>query len=98
MVNRIRSKDNILFGGAILESVYKGTLTNETWSYNLRQNKWKRLSPEVSPPPMADHNMAHDAKRNSILLFGGELGTLYSNKLSGELWIFDSRINSWINK
>ncbi len=98
MVNRINSKDNIIFGGAILESVYKGTLTNETWSYNLTQNKWNRLSPEVSPPPMADHNMAYDAKRNSIILFGGELGTLYSNKLSGDLWIFNSGINSWIKK
>jgi N-acetylneuraminic acid mutarotase len=98
MVNRINSKDNIIFGGTVLESVYKGTLTNETWSYNLKQNKWKRLFPEVSPPPIADHNMAYDAKRNLIYLFGGELGTLYSNKLSGELWIFDSGINSWIKK
>jgi hypothetical protein len=98
MVNRINAKDNIIFGGAILESVYKGTLTNETWSYTLKQNKWKQLSPEISPPPIADHNMAFDTKRNSILLFGGELGTLYSNKLSGDLWIFDSRNNSWIKK
>jgi N-acetylneuraminic acid mutarotase len=98
MVNRSIAKDNIIFGGAILESVYKGTLTNTTWSYDLKLNKWEKLSPKISPPPIADHNMAYDTKRNTIFLFGGELETLYSNKLCGDSWIFDSSLDSWIRK
>jgi N-acetylneuraminic acid mutarotase len=98
MVYRSKSKDNFLFGGAVLESTFKGILKNETWSYNLKQNKWKQLIPVVSPPPIADHNMAYNPKKNMIFLFGGELGTLYSNKLSGDSWLFDSKRNTWIKK
>jgi N-acetylneuraminic acid mutarotase len=98
MVFRKKTKDNILFGGAILESVFKGSPINSTWSYNLKQNKWEQLIPKISPPPMANHSMTYDTKRNTIFLFGGELEALYSNKLSGNSWLFDSKLNNWIKK
>ena len=98
IVYRSKTKDNILFGGAILESKFKGSLMNETWSYDLKQNNWKQLFPKNSPPPVANQNMAYSTKKNIILLFGGELGTLYSNKLSGDTWVFDSKRNTWIKK
>jgi N-acetylneuraminic acid mutarotase len=98
MVFRNKTKDIILFGGAVLESVFKGSPINSTWSYNLKQNKWKQLSPNISPPPMANHSMTYDPKRNTIFLFGGELEALYSNKISGDTWVYDSKQNTWIKK
>jgi hypothetical protein len=29
-------------------------------------------------------------------MFGGELQGLYSNKVSGDSWIYDSKLNTWI--
>lgn len=98
IVYRKKSKDIILFGGAILEAPFKGTPLNSTWSYNLNQNMWTQLSPKNSPPPMANHSMAYDLKNNTIILFGGELEALYSNKISGDLWIYNSKLNTWIKK
>jgi N-acetylneuraminic acid mutarotase len=98
MVFRKKTKDIILFGGAKIESKFKGTLTNETWSYNLKQNKWELLLPKISPPPIALHSMAYNPKKNTIFLFGGELETMYSNKLSRDSWTFDSKQNTWIKK
>jgi len=98
MVYRTKAKDIILFGGAILESVFKGAPINSTWSYSLKQNKWIELFPKISPLPVANHSMAYDTKRNTIFMFGGELQGLYSNKVSRDSWIFDSKLNTWIKK
>jgi N-acetylneuraminic acid mutarotase len=98
MVFRDKTKDLILFGGVTLESAFKGTLTNKTWSFKLNQNKWEKLSPKISPPPIANHNMAYNPKKKIIFLFGGELETVYSNKLSGDTWIYDSKQNTWLKK
>lgn len=98
IVYRTKLKDIILFGGAILEAPYKGTPLNTTWSYNLKQNKWTQIFPKNSPPPRANHSMTYDPRRNEIILFGGELDGLYSNKVSGDSWIYDSKLNTWIKK
>jgi N-acetylneuraminic acid mutarotase len=98
MVYRNKTKDIILFGGAILESIDTGTPLNSTWSYSLNQNKWTDLSPKTSPPPVSNHSMSFDTVRNTILMFGGELQELYSNIVSRETWIYDSEQNTWIKK
>lgn len=98
IVYRNKTKDIILFGGAILEPGFKGTPINQTWSYNLKQNKWIILIPKISPLPVANHSMSYDTKRNTIFMFGGELQGLYSNKVSRDSWIFDSKQNTWIKK
>jgi N-acetylneuraminic acid mutarotase len=96
MVYRNKTKDLLLFGGAVLEPGFKGTPINATLLYNLKQNKWIVLFPETSPLPVANHSMSYDTNRNTVFMFGGELQGLYSNKVSGDSWIYDSKLNTWI--
>jgi N-acetylneuraminic acid mutarotase len=72
-----------------------------TWAYNFKKNSWKDMKPNSSPIGRAGQGMVYDVKSDRIIMFGGfggELGTLYSNKLSGDSWLFDSKRNTWIKK
>lgn len=96
MTYRDKTKDILIFGGGDLESPFVGKTTNTLWLYNLRKNKWKKIVTEISPPNLANQSLAYDKINNRVILFGGELNNLYSNKVSSETWIFYSSKNKWV--
>ncbi len=79
------SKDRaIMFGGAVGDGVYK--ITNDTYSYDCRLNKWTFLKPknsiEDSPSPRAAHGSTA-VESNQLVIFGGahSHGNLVDNAL-----------------
>jgi hypothetical protein len=96
MVYRPASGDMLLYGGAGLQAEFQGTVENGTWTYDLRGNSWKRLTPQHSPPAMAIHTMACDPFRGAVILAGGEMVQMYSNTISGETWTYVSALNDWL--
>jgi hypothetical protein len=86
----------LLYGGGVLQAIFQGTVENGTWTYDLRGNSWKRLTPQHSPPAMANHTMAYDPFRRAVILSGGEKEQMYSNTISGETWVYLSALNDWL--
>lgn len=96
MVYRTVTEDFLLYGGAVLQSTYEGKPNEDTWTYALSSNKWKRLDPPLSPPPLANHVTVYVPGSGAVVLFGGELEKLYSDKLSNTVWLFDPELNDWL--
>ena len=96
MAYRTVTEDFLLYGGAVLQSTYEGKPNKDTWAYALSSNKWKPLDPPLSPPPLANHVTAYVQGSGAVVLFGGELEELYSDKLSNAVWIFDPELNDWL--
>lgn len=92
-----KTQDILIFGGGDLESPFVGKATNDLWSFNLDSNKWKEFALMVRPPLLANQSLAYDKVNHRIILFGGELDNLYSNKVSPETWIFNLSEKKWIN-
>jgi len=77
----------ILFGGA----TEKG-LVDDTWSYDLRDNKWTKMNPSTKPSPRMGHAMTY-GRGGKVVLFGGMRTNL---SLSDETWVYDYAIDDWI--
>lgn len=92
-----KTQDILIFGGGNLESPFVGKATNDLWSFNLDSNKWKEFALMVRPPLLANQSLAYDKVNHRIILFGGELDNLYSNKVSPETWIFNLSEKKWRN-
>lgn len=95
MVYRRDSHDFILFGGAVLKGPFEGDVTDETWRLDLHARSWERLSPLESPPGVAVHAMAYDPAAQVAVVFGGEIGRMYSQEILPTTWVYDGRSGVW---
>jgi N-acetylneuraminic acid mutarotase len=81
----------ILFGG----SFQSGSLVvyGDTWSLNVRNATWNKLSPSSGPTPRFGFGFTYDSDTRKIVLFGGysALGRLK------DTWIYDTASNTWEN-
>jgi hypothetical protein len=66
---------------------------DETWVYDLSDNKWTEKTTSVKPSSRARHSMAgiHGSIGSKVLLFGGK-GTA---GLNNETWIYNLDSNTW---
>lgn len=96
MIYREKYNDVLIFGGGDLETPFVGKTTNTLWSFSLKKNKWKDISPDERPPKLANQALAYDKLNNRAILFGGELNSLYTSKVSSETWIYYSSKKKWI--
>lgn len=72
----------VLFGGAVPAPLPMGpTHFGDTWE--LGRTGWIEHHPNVAPAPRADHAMAYDPLRRTIVLFGDH------TKTDGETWLWD---------
>jgi hypothetical protein len=69
-----------------------------TWAFDFKDNKWKKLKPKNSPPPLFLHSMVYDSVNKVTLLFGGQTGGYSAGKTSNETWAYHSRTNTWEKK
>ncbi len=85
----------ILFGGDHLDF-----LTNDTWTFDPKQQVWQQRHPHGAPPPRANHRLMVAAGR--ITLSGGYtysnntdyMGGPYVNIADGD-WIYDVAADTW---
>ena len=75
----------IMFGGS---SAREG-LMNDTWTYNLSTNTWKKMHPAKAPSPMSvGSQMAFDRANGVAVLFS-------MGEVAMETWTYDVRIDTW---
>lgn len=96
MSYRPMTRDFLLFGGALLDAPFEGSVVGDTWTYQLSKDKWTRLNPRHSPAPRSNHAMVAVPGSGDVVVFGGEVDAPYSNAFTGELWRFDARAGDWV--
>ena len=95
MVYREKSDDIFLFGGAKLESPFIGETVNDSWIYKTKTNNWEKVTTKTKPPKLANLGLTYDKINDRIILFGGEIDSLYTNNVSNETWIYDPSNDNW---
>jgi hypothetical protein len=84
----------VVFGGAVEspEGV-AGPATAETWTW--AGGGWTLQHPATAPSPRRDSQIAYDAERGQVVLFGGRAQLGYSSQVPGvsDTWTWDGR--SW---
>jgi hypothetical protein len=85
----------LLFGGLITD--LKGTnSSNDTWIYDLSDNKWTQKKPNISPRMRHNHKMASIYGTDKILLFSGSSWDGKINDYCNDTWLYDLSDNSWV--
>ncbi len=74
-----------LFGGQANEFL------NDLWVYSMDQKSWSQVSVSGTlPPARLGHTLLWDAKRNRLVMFGGQSRSFFS-----DVWAFDVARGSW---
>jgi len=69
---------------------------DDLWQYDVAAGTWSPLSAPVRPPARFSPALAHDAKRDRLLLFGGGTSTSgLTFGVIGDLWSFDLALGVW---
>jgi hypothetical protein len=89
MVYDSARKQMVLFGGR-LDYDYGPILGNDTWAYD--GTAWWPVPSDTAPSARQHHAMAYDARRDRVVLFGGDTET--SGRLD-ETWEFAG--DSWLS-
>jgi len=66
---------------------YRGSWSNDVWAYYIRENAWKQLGTKLVPEYLEDYELAIDAQKGVVWLFGGHVygkpsSELFSMELS----------------
>lgn len=77
----------VLFGGLHLSD---GSLSDETWTYDVDTDTWTQMHPAVSPPGRNFHSMAYDPQTDRVILFGG-----YGERNFADTWAYDVDTGTW---
>lgn len=82
-------KEILLFGGE------HHTFHNETWRFDIMEEKWQKLPTRTAPEPRAqiENALVYDTARQQYILFGGR--SLHK-KPYGDTWIFEPNEMKWI--
>ena len=84
----------LLFGGVNGNGNYPANLLGDTWSYDRSGNTWNKLNPRTSPSPRTTQ-MAYDASRDRVVLFGGLAGYDQTNPFVNDTWSYDPVADDW---
>ena len=85
----------LLFGGGILESTFVGKPVNDAWIYDCESRKWVEINTKNAPPPVTIHSMVYLPKGNEVVLFGGEIESMYSNNILEGIWFLSIEDWAW---
>jgi hypothetical protein len=89
MANIGKTDKLVIFGG-----VGHSGYSDETWIYDLSDNKWTKMNPTNKPPVRSNHAMAKINNTNKVGIFGGRFVTTVINKLD-DTWIYNFNENNW---
>ena len=82
----------VLFGGQVLS----GPMSDETWAFDSRTNRWTNLNPSPRPSIREGAGMTYDMESDRVVLFGG--GNHFTAVYTDETWAYDYNSNTWTNK
>jgi uncharacterized membrane protein len=66
---------------------------DDTWVYDLSDNKWVKKLMVYPPAPRNAHGMATIYSGDKLMLFGGN-----ADRIFGDTWIYDLSDNNWTKK
>ena len=82
----------VLFGGGhVAERGPDGRVAGYTGTWVLANNDWRRLAPDVEPPPRMNTRLVTDTKNQALVLFGGDGQSHYL----ADTWLYDLRSRQW---
>jgi len=79
----------VLYGGMYTWNIYSQYL-DDTWTYNVSTNIWRKMDPPSSPGMKWGHMMAYDESQGAVVLFGG-----YNR--GNETWAYNVSNDTWTN-
>ena len=95
MVYNSKNNSILIFGGGKLESAFKGRQNNELWTFDFNNSKWELVATDGPPTPVSLHSMTFIPDEDKIVLFGGEIEGMYSNRVLPGTWILDLTNYQW---
>lgn len=81
----------VVFGGTIGEYIY----ANDTWTYDLRNDTWKNVTPASSPPAREMGQMVYDERNGLMILYGGHGKSGGYGVAYNDTWAYNVSANSW---
>jgi hypothetical protein len=87
----IHGTDKVLLFGGFKD----GKFYDDTWVYDLSENKWTDMKPSGKPGGRHSHAMAAIYGDDKVVLFGGYKSSSASNN---ETWVYDLNVNTWTQK
>lgn len=91
----------LVFGGSVWDNPdntrFRVVFYNNTYSFSLKELKWKKLVTKGDSPPVRDkHSQVYDSKKGTLLVFGG-IGTDKTGReiLHGDVYELDIAKAEW---
>lgn len=95
MIYDPRKNQVLIFGGGRLQSAFEGSQANELWAFNCDDLEWELITSEEPPVPVSLHATILIPDKYEVMLFGGEIGGMYSNQLLHGTWFLDLATKEW---
>ena len=90
----VRAERTVLFGGYLY--LYSMEASNETWTYDSRNNTWTNRTPSISPSARICSVISYIDSTSEILLFGGASDWRYGICYN-DTWKYNYTTNNWTN-
>ncbi len=98
----IYGTDKVLLFGGIDYSVNPRVVYNDTWIYDLSDNKWTKKSLPIKPNGRHSSAIAPIYGTDKVVIFGGTNDTSLNQELIrnyvNDTWIYDLSENTWTQK
>ncbi len=91
----IYGTDKILLFGGAAPGENNSYNCNDTWIYDLSENKWTNKKPIDRPKNRINHDMAAIYGTDKVLLAGGYFSNGSNSYYCNDSWIYDLSNNSW---
>jgi hypothetical protein len=83
----------VLFGGISYDFNSETLLQPaETWTYDLKANRWQMEDPRTSPGARGWEAMAYSDKANVVVIFGGGIDRSHP---TNDTWLYRTRADRW---
>lgn len=85
----------ILFGGNASSNGLRFNALNDTWAFDLKRLKWRKVTTNLAPPQSIFHSMVMDSNNKRVLLYGGGGNNAFVGPFYKDVWALDLDKQSW---
>ncbi|TNE45480.1 MAG: hypothetical protein EP343_26560 [Deltaproteobacteria bacterium] len=85
----------ILFGGNSSNNGLNFNALNDTYAFDLKRLKWRKVQTKAAPPVSIFHNMVMDGANKRVLLYGGGGNNAFVGPFYKDVWAFDLDQETW---
>ena len=85
----------VMFGGNSSGNGLRFNALNDTWIYDLKRNKWRKVTTPTAPSIRLYHSMVMDGANKRILLYSGGGNNAFTGPFLNDMWAFNTDSNTW---